>query len=626
MNTACLATTPRTRWRLLLTFLALALAGCATQAPQGGWSLQIAHLNDHHSHLDAQPDAELVLGGVPTRAALGGFARQTTLFKALAGTPRLLKLHAGDATTGTLYYTLFKGVADARLMNTVCFDAFAPGNHEFDDGDAALRHFLDALADPAHGGDACATPTLSANIVPQAGTPLAPPGRAPLLQPYAIRRIDGVDVGLVGITIVGKTVNSSRPLPSTQFLDEVTSAQRAIDALAAQGVRHIVLITHQGYANDLAMAAQLRGVDVIIGGDSHTLLGDFAAHGVASSGPYPTPARNRDGDAVCVGQAGEYAKVFARMQVDFDAQGRVQRCAGQAALVLGEPFQRRDASGAWRTLDAPEAAALRAQLAHEAAVAVVAPDARAEQLLQGYAQQISQQKARIIGQAPQALCLVRVPGENTHRSAGVAGCERAHTLARGSDAAQVVAQAFLRASRRAHFALQNAGGVRTALSAGPLSMNSAFTMLPFSNALVELDLTGAEMMAALEDAVANHLDAGLSDGSHPYAAGLRWQLDMSRPRGQRFSQVQVRDRATGAWQALEPARRYVLVTHDYVASGKDGYATLGKVWAEGRYINTYLLYTQTLVDHVQALGQLDRPAPADNAHQRVVRADGTVLP
>jgi 2',3'-cyclic-nucleotide 2'-phosphodiesterase (5'-nucleotidase family) len=64
-------------------------------------------------------------------------------------------------------------------------------------------------------------------------------------------------------------------------------------------------------------------------------------------------------------------------------------------------------------------------------------------------------------------------------------------------------------------------------------------LLPFTNVLVEMDLTGSEVIAALEDGVANHLDAAVpSDGSHPYAAGLRWDLDMSKAKGQRFSNVQ----------------------------------------------------------------------------------------
>ena len=71
-------------------------------------------------------------------------------------------------------------------------------------------------------------------------------------RPYVIKEIDGVKVGLIGITIVGKTVNSSRPLATTVFNDEVTSAHKAIDELKAQGIRHIVAITHQGYDADKA--------------------------------------------------------------------------------------------------------------------------------------------------------------------------------------------------------------------------------------------------------------------------------------------------------------------------------------------------------------------------------------
>jgi 5'-nucleotidase len=262
--------------------LAALLGGCATQeaptgpAPAGTFELTIAHINDHHSQLDAFAATELVLDGVPTQVELGGFARQTALFKSLAGTPNLLKLHAGDALTGSLYYTFFKGKADARMMNTVCFDAFIPGNHEFDDGDATLKAFLDELAQGP-----CQTPTLSANIVPAPGTPLAPAGGKPYLQPLLIKEIGGVRVGLVGITIADKTRASSRPLASTQFLDETKSAQAAIDALTAQGVRHIVLMTHHGFDADQAMVSRLRGVDVVIGGDSHTLLGDFKAQGLA---------------------------------------------------------------------------------------------------------------------------------------------------------------------------------------------------------------------------------------------------------------------------------------------------------------------------------------------------------
>ncbi len=623
------ASAPRRSLALaLVATLSLGLAACggSDDAPSfKPLELNIAHINDHHSQLDAFAATELTLDGVATQVELGGFARQTAVFKSLAGTPNLLKLHAGDALTGSLYYTFFKGKADAQMMNSICFDAFIPGNHEFDDGDGVFKGFLDALADPANGGS-CKTPTLSANIVPQAGTPLAPAGAAAYLQPYTIKKIDGVDVGIVGVTIATKTVNSSRPLATTQFLDEAASAQKAIDALKAKGVRHIVLMSHLGYESDKQIAAQLTDVDVIIGGDSHTLLGDFKAQGLASSGAYPTVVKNKSGETVCIGQAWEYAKAYGLMNVKFDDRGSVAQCGGQARLVIGDSFKRKDGAGTWQTLAEADRQALVGKLATSATVKVTAPDAAAAQTLSVYTSQVSAEKAKTIGTATEALCLVRKPGETTNRSAGVAGCETANTLARGSDAAQVVAEAFLRASKRADFALQNAGGVRVPVAAGLLSMNTAFTLLPFTNVLVELDVKGAEMIAALEDGVANHLDNAQSDGSHPYAAGLRWDLDMSRPKGQRFSNVQVRSKATGAWSAIDPAKTYVLVTNDFVASGKDGYAALGPIYAAGRYVNTYLLYTQSFVDYVIAQGTIARPKAADYSHQKVIGKTGVALP
>ncbi|MEY2874857.1 MAG: hypothetical protein RLZZ373_2228, partial [Pseudomonadota bacterium] len=344
----------------LLALSGVLQSGCGTAPATSAappLTLHIAHINDHHSQLEPIPAAELLLDGVPTQVELGGFARLTTLFRQQAARPNLLKLHAGDAVTGSLYYTFFKGEADARMMNTICFDAFELGNHEFDDGDGVLRGFLDHL----HAGD-CQTPVLAANVVPGPGTPLAPAGTS-VLQPYTVKTVGGVPVGIIGIDIVGKTVNSSRPLASTQFLDETRTAQQTIDTLKARGVRHIVLLTHQGYDADRAMAAALTDVDVVIGGDSHTLLGDFSAQGLPSSGPYPTVVKNRDGDPVCIGQAWEYSKAFGLMEVQFDARGAVTRCGGQASLVIGDQFRRKNAAGVFVPVDEATAAALRSRLA-----------------------------------------------------------------------------------------------------------------------------------------------------------------------------------------------------------------------------------------------------------------------
>jgi 5'-nucleotidase len=607
---------------VLVALTGLAACGGSDEPTFKPLELNLAHINDHHSQLDAFAATELMLEGVPTQVDLGGFARQTAMFKSLAGTKNLLKIHAGDALTGTLYYTFFKGKIDAEMMNTLCFDAFTPGNHEFDDGDTVLKGFLDELSKGT-----CNTTIVSSNVVPALGTALAPSLGTSHLKPWAIREVDGIKVGLIGITIAGKTVNSSRPLSTTVFNNEVTAAQKAIDELKAQGVRHIVAITHQGYEADKAWAAQLTDVDVVIGGDSHSLLGDFKAVGITgSSGAYPTVVKNKNGHTVCIGQAWEYSKAVGLMNVQFDESGAVTHCGGKATLLIGDHFKRKDAAGAWQTVsDTTRTGLLTHLAAKQPEVQVLTPDAMATAALKAYSDQVTTEKAKPIGTALESLCLVRVPGESTNRSSGTAGCETAHTLARGSDAAQAVAQAFLFAAKRADFALQNAGGVRIPVAAGTMSMNTAFTLLPFTNVLVEMDVDGSEMLAALEDGVANHVDLAQSNGSHPYAAGLRWDLDMSKPKGQRLSNVQVRDKTTGTWRSIDPTRRYVLVTNDFVASGKDGYTTLGVAYNAGRYTNTYLLYTQSFVDYMLTKGTLTRPARGDYAHQNVTDAKGVRL-
>ena len=613
------------KFKLIGSLCTAALTACGSNndiyyAPL---ELNIAHINDHHSQLEPFALQELTLNGVSTQVDLGGFARQTALFKkAEFDFKNLLKIHAGDAVTGTLYYTFYKGDIDAKMMNTICFDAYTLGNHEFDDGDAVLANFLDNLVTGP-----CKTPVLAANVAPKLGTPLAPRTVNDYIQPFTIKTIDGVKVGMIGIDIKDKTVNSSRPLDTTVFSDEVITAQATINTLKnIHGVRHIVLVTHQGYDRDKAMAAQLTDVDVIVGGDSHSLLGDFSAQGLTSSGPYPTVTKNKDGDTVCIGQAWEYAKAFGLMNVKFNSRGAVDSCSGQASLVIGNNFKRKDGANAWQNMADSDKAALVTALNALPAIKVITPDANAAALLASYTNRIDLEKAKNIGTANESLCLVRVPGESTNRSSGVPGCETANTLSKGSDIAQVVAESFLASSKRANIAIQNSGGVRVPVASGALSMNTAFTVLPFTNVIVELDLTGQEIISALEDAVANHLDAALSSGSHPYAAGLRWDLDMSKAKGSRFTNVQVRDKSTGAWTGIDLAKTYVLATNDFIASGKDGYTTLGNVYASGRFINTYLLYTQTFADWVSLKGTVIRPARSDYSHQTVITKLGVELP
>ncbi len=610
---------------VLTVSLAASLAACGgdddpVPAPPGSpLEVTILHVNDHHSRLDPETTTLRVLTAGGAREGVvfefGGAPRVVQAIDDLAAArTNVLKLHAGDAITGDLYYTITNGQADAALMNAVCYDAFVLGNHEFDSGDAGLKTFLDFLYTPA-----CATPVLSANVRPAVGSPLAPRSATDYFRPYTVVQRGGQRIGIVGITVAGKTRNSSRPDPTTQFLDEVASAQAAINVLRGQGIDKIVLLTHQGYAEDQALARALSGVDVIVGGDSHSLLGPttLAAYGLTPAGAYPTRTTDLDGRTVCVVQAWQYNHAVGELRVRFDAAGQVESCEGQPHVLIGNAL-RRSAGGAAALSDA-DRAAIAADLATQPALRVTAPSARANAVLAPFAAQRTAFASVVAGTATENLCLRRVPGTKrdiTRSALGDACNQNAFTNAHGGDAQQLVAQAFLEQGRTfggVDIALQNAGGVRIDIAQGNITVGTVFTLLPFRNTLVRMTMTGAEIKQTLEDAISFVLAAAGNTGAYPYAAHLRWTVDLNQPAGSRFSNLEFKN-AAGNWVPLEPAATYRVITNDFLADGQDGWVTLRTVTGARRE-NTFLDYGDSFLRYVQARGSVGRLAQSEYSTQ-----------
>ncbi|HSM65349.1 MAG TPA: 5'-nucleotidase C-terminal domain-containing protein [Ilumatobacteraceae bacterium] len=604
--------------------------------PPAPVTVNLLHVNDHHSHL--QPDggfgSDLGIGLGDVEYSLGGFPAVVAKIDQLeAQLDNTIKVHAGDAITGTLFYTLFQGEADAALMNEVCFDMFALGNHEFDDGDEQLANgFLTDLADP--DDDCRDTPVIAANVVPEVGTPLAPTNPDDFIKPYVIEKIDGQRVGFIGINIAQKTQVSSQPLPTTQFLDEVETAQKYVDELAGMGIDNVVLVTHQGYQNDIALAAQVSGVDAIIGGDSHSLLGDFGALGFTTEGPYPTQVTNLDGDPVCVAQAWQYSYVVGQLELTME-NGTTTSCGGNPHLLINDDFVKQvddpasDDPG--RTIDAPltaqELADVLALIDSIPSASVVEPDPGAQALLDTFADQVDELSQEQVATAGEALCLNRLPGDN--RSAGTPGCAPDVTAASGAKAdvnggfiQQIVTDAFLARAFRADLAIQNAGGVRIPLEAGPITVGDVYTLLPFSNTLVELTLTGQEIDDVLEQAIENFVDDGGSTGSYPYGSAIRYDVDLTQPFGDRIQNVEVKDRDSGIWAPLDLTKTdYVVVTNSFLASGRDGYDAFGVAFADGRVVDTFIDYAQGFFDYLEedlAGGTLTVPPPEEFSTQSFV--------
>ena len=170
-------------------------------------------------------------------------------------------------------------------------------------------------------------------------------------------------------------------------------------------------------------------------------------------------------------------------------------------------------------------------------------------------------------------------------------------------------------ARTSDIAIQNAGGVRVDVPTGDFTIGDAYTLLPFSNTLVELKMSGTEIKNVLEDALSYALSPDGSTGAYPYAAGLRWHVDTSKDKGSRFMNIEFKGPKDTAWMELDMDRMYTVVTNNYISSGRDGYLTFGTISKEGRVTDTYLDYAQSFVNYVRKVGTVDKLDESDYSTQ-----------
>lgn len=591
------------------SLLAVILSGCGGDT-DASMSLTLLHINDHHSRLDEETttlkltNAAGVIKSVTM--PMGGFARVAAAMKEESATEaNVLKLHAGDALTGDLYFTQSEGEADAVAMNTVCFDAMTFGNHEFDTGDSGLSKFIGFLNKDVYK---CQTSLLSSNVNTSSTSPIA--GK---FQPYTTIFRGGQKIGIVGVTISQKTKNASRPDVTTLFSDEVISTQNAIDALTNQGVNKIIVMSHVGYEFDVTkLATKLKGVDVIVGGDSHTLLGpdSLTSFGLTPEGPYPTKLTDLSGQPVCVVQAWQYSYVVGKLKVQFDSKGNVSSCSGSPLVLVGDSFK----EGSTVSTQA-DAAAYKKALTDSGVFRITTPLAETTAALKPFSDAKVALGSVLVGKSNDNLCLRRVPGigaksDVTRSSLGDTCNKDPGVIARGGDIQQLVAQAFLLQGQTfggADIALQNAGGVRIDIAAGDITVGKVYTLLPFKNVLVRITMTGQQVKDTVEEGIDSMLgnNGGTGSGAYPYTAGLRFDVDITKAKGSRATNLEINK--NGQWTSFDLNKTYKVITNDFTAGGGDNYLTLKGI-DKSLKENTFLDYADSFLQYVKKNPVLTKPA------------------
>ena len=552
--------------KVLACSAACLLLACGGSAPST-FELTLAHLNDTHSHLEPVP-VDLTLGGVKTTVQMGGMARiKTTLDQMRAEDPALLLLHGGDAVQGTLYFTLFNGAVEYDFLNRLGVDALTFGNHEFDRGLQPIPGWIGQSR----------FPWLSANIDFS-----AEPSLAPLVSPFLVKQVNGERVAIIGVT-TETTPQTTLDVGKAVFMDAVTSVRHQVAVLTATGINKIVLLSHLGYAQDLALAAQVAGVDIIVGGHSHTLLGEvpaLATFGLTPEGGAPTVVLAPDGAKVLVTQAWQWGQLVGRLQVRFNPAGQALSWRSSPVLPVGDTFTRSGVMVLPGTAPYQELVQTLTQygLAH-----IVAEDPGLSALLAPYTEQVA-----------------------AFRSVAVATAAEALPRGLNSGPGPLAADSMLAAVPHAQVAILNQGGVRKDLAAGTISVGDVLEVMPFANTLVLVDLTGAELKTALEEGIDFLLTKYPQQVPPlmPYVGGVRFSVQPTAVKGLRVASLAVKD-ASGAYQPVLPAATYRVVVNAFVAGGGDGFAAIRN--AQGFRSDTGIIDSDALRDHLKALGMVRNP-------------------
>ena len=297
--------------RILTSVAALGLSAGASMAD---YTLTILHTNDFHSRFEpvSKYDSGCREGDNAEGKCFGGTARLVTAIgEARARSNNSILVDGGDQFQGSLFYTYYKGKVAAEMMNKLGYDGMTVGNHEFDDGPEVLRGFMDAVD----------FPIVMSNADVSGEEFLA----GKLMKSVVIER-GGEKIGLIGLT-PQDTDELASPGDNITFSDPVAAVQGEVDALTAQGVNKIIVLSHSGYIVDQRVAAETTGVDVIVGGHSNSYLSNTSDRAV---GPYPTMVGN-----TAIVQAYAYGKFLGELNVTFDDDGNITTATGEPISMDG---------------------------------------------------------------------------------------------------------------------------------------------------------------------------------------------------------------------------------------------------------------------------------------------------
>ncbi|WP_112321553.1 bifunctional metallophosphatase/5'-nucleotidase [Oceanibium sediminis] len=328
----------------------------------------------------------------------------------------------------------------------------------------------------------------------------------------------GEKLGLIGLT-PQNTDELASPGKNVIFTDPADAVAGEVQKLEEAGVNKIIVLSHSGYNVDQAVAAAVPAVDIIVGGHDNSLLSNTIE---GAKGPYPTMV-----GTTAIVQAYAYGKFLGELNVTFDDNGVITEAVGEPIIMDGTVVE------------------------DESTVARV---------------------------AELAVPLDEIRNKVVAETAAPVEGDRAVCRAMECEMGNLVADAMLERVRDQgiQVAIANSGGLRASIDAGEVTMGEVLTVLPFQNTLSTFQVTGEQLLAALENSVSQ-----VEDGAGRFAqvAGMKYTWSKSAEPGSRITEAMVE--VDGSYEPIDPEATYGVVSNNFVRSGGDGYSMF--VNAENAY-------------------------------------------
>jgi 5'-nucleotidase len=274
------------------------LAGAALVAPtlmsakkDASTKLVILHTNDTHSNIEPFSSAH------PKFPNLGGVAKRATLINQIRSEEaNVLLLDAGDIFQGTPYFNKYKGVLEMKVMNEMKYDVVTLGNHDFDIG---ISGYVQAKKHAAFKVVNC-------------NYQLDRTALKELVTPHTIIKRGGLKIGIVGVGIDLNGLIASEVAQQIPYLDPIDAVQKEVTVLRSKGCDYIICLSHLGFdypnenkVSDKVLAQNTTGIDLIIGGHTHTFLGSAIS------------VKNKNGENTLINQVGYAGLFLGRIDVTF---------------------------------------------------------------------------------------------------------------------------------------------------------------------------------------------------------------------------------------------------------------------------------------------------------------------